>query len=225
MIASVSGRVAVVQDESVVIEVGGVGLSVSCPPATVRSLAVGETTTLMTSLVVREDSLTLFGFADADQRQVFGLLQSVSGVGPRLALTILGAMTTDQLRAAIATEDEKALMMVPGIGRKSAARLILELADRIGPPVHPEVDVREAGVRTGAQSADGWRGPVTEALVGLGWSTAAAQAAVGEVARSEAAGSEGDAGVGSTGADRVSEMLRLALRSMGGPGGRAGGDS
>lgn len=233
MIASVSGRVAVVQDESVVIEVGGIGgigLSVSCPPATVRSLAVGETATLMTSLVVREDSLTLFGFADADQRQVFGLLQSVSGVGPRLALTILGAMTTDQLRAAIATEDEKALMMVPGIGRKSAARLILELADRIGPPVHPEVDVREAGVRTGAQSADGWRGPVTEALVGLGWSPAAAQAAVGEVARSEAAGSEGagsegDAGVGPTGADRVSEMLRLALRSMGGPGGRAGGDS
>jgi len=228
VIASVTGRVVAVQEESAVIEVGGVGLQISCPPVTIRSLAVGETATLMTSLVVREDSLTLFGFGDADQRLVFGLLQSVSGVGPRLALTILGALTTDQLRSAIAAEDEKSLMMVPGIGRKSAGRLILELADRIGPPVQAAVDVRETGARTGERAGerttDGWRGPVTDALVGLGWSAAEAQVAVSEVARMEKAGSEATNGDGARG-DRVSEMLRLALRSMGGPSNRKDGGS
>ncbi len=224
MIASVTGRVVAVEEESAVIEVGGVGLRISCPPVTIRSLTVGETATLMTSLVVREDSLTLFGFGDADQRLVFGLLQSVSGVGPRLALTILGALTTDELRSAIAAEDEKSLMRVPGIGRKSAGRLILELADRIGPPVHAAVDVREAGARTGERTTDGWRRPVTDALVGLGWSAAEAQAAVSEVARMGNAGSEATEGDGVRG-DRVSEMLRLALRSMGGPASRTDGGS
>lgn len=213
MIASVTGRVAAAEQESVVVEVGGIGLQVHCPPVTARSLKVGESTTLMTSLVVREDSLTLYGFADTDQRRVFGLLQSVSGVGPRLALTIIGALTTDQLRAAIANGDEKALMVVPGIGRKSASRLILELADKIGSPVGGSVDVRASNSKTAVAGSGGWRGPVADALVGLGWSAGEAQQAVAAVAQTE--GLEVDQE--KTGGDEVSTMLRLALRTMGRP--------
>jgi len=104
----------------------GVGLSVVCTPTTLASLRVGDEARLSTSLVVREDSLTLYGFADDDARGLFELLQTASGVGPRLAQAMLAVHSPDALRRAIAAADEKALTQVPGIGRKGAQRLILE---------------------------------------------------------------------------------------------------
>src|SRR3954454_9458861 len=129
VIASVSGRVAAVAGDTVVVEVGGVGLAVQCTPATLASLRAGMTAELSTSLVVREDSLTLFGFASADERAVFEVLQSVSGVGPKLAQAVLSVHTPDAVRMAVATEDVGALTLVPGVGKKGAQRLVLELKD------------------------------------------------------------------------------------------------
>ena len=125
MIASVRGRVLAVRLDSAVVEVGGVGMLVHAAPATLAPLRVGEEATLATSLVVREDSLTLFGFADADEREVFETLQTVSGVGPRLALAMLAVHRPDGLRTAVAKEDLAALVRLPGIGRKGAQRIVL----------------------------------------------------------------------------------------------------
>ena len=146
VIAFVSGRVAALAPDGAVVEVGGVGLAVQCTPGTLAALRLGEQAHLPTSLVVREDSLTLYGFADEDERVVFELLQTASGVGPRLAQAMLAVHDPDTLRRAVATEDLAALMQVPGIGRKGAQRIVLELKDRLGavrgqhddrPPVRP----------------------------------------------------------------------------------------
>src|SRR5882724_9508710 len=133
MIASVRGQVAALGPDGAVVEVGGVGLSVSCSPGTLARLRVGEEARLATSMVVREDSLTLYGFADDDERSLFELLQTASGVGPRLAQAILAVLPPAQARLAIAGSDVKTLTRVPGIGRKGAERLVVELRDRIGP--------------------------------------------------------------------------------------------
>ena len=127
MIASVRGRVLAVRLDCAVIEVGGVGLLVLATPATLAGLRIGDEAELATSLVVREDSLTLFGFADADERDVFETVQTVSGIGPRLALAMLAVHAPDGLRAAVAAQDLTALIKVPGIGRKGAQRIVLEL--------------------------------------------------------------------------------------------------
>ena len=132
VIASVSGRVAAVSPDGAVVEVGGVGLSVQCTPGTIARLQVGEPARLATSLVVREDSLTLYGFADDDERQLFELLQTANGVGPRLAQAVLAIHPPREVRRAVSMGDLTALMQVPGIGRKGAERLVLELRDRIG---------------------------------------------------------------------------------------------
>ena len=132
MIASVNGKVAAVGAAGAVVEVGGVGLAVSCTPATLARLRVGQPARLSTSLVVREDSLTLYGFADDDERSVFELLQTASGVGPRLAQAVLSVLPPAEVRRAVATADVPALTRVPGIGRKGAERLVLELRDKIG---------------------------------------------------------------------------------------------
>ncbi|MEI8084360.1 MAG: Holliday junction branch migration protein RuvA, partial [Actinomycetes bacterium] len=167
MIASLTGTVLTVSADTAVVEVGGIGLRVQCSGRTVSDLRVGSRHTLATSLVVREDSLTLFGFADSDDRDVFETLQSVSGVGPRLAQAALSVLTADQLRAAVQAQDEVTLTRIPGVGKKGAQRLVLELADKLGSPVNSvSVDVRDTGV-VGALS---WQGPVREALVSLGWS-------------------------------------------------------
>nr|EIF88720.1 Holliday junction DNA helicase RuvA [Streptomyces tsukubensis NRRL18488] len=134
MIASVRGQVAALAPTTAVIEVGGVGMAVQCTPDTLARLRVGEEAALATSLVVREDSLTLYGFADEDERQVFELLQTASGVGPRLAQAMLAVHSPDALRVAVATGDEKALIAVPGIGKRGAQKLLLELKDRLGAP-------------------------------------------------------------------------------------------
>jgi Holliday junction DNA helicase RuvA len=195
MIAFVRGHVAEVSLDSAVIEVGGLGIQVLCAPATLAGLRVGEPVRLPTSMVVREDSLTLFGFADDDERVLFELLQTASGVGPRLAQAMLAVHGPDALRRAVATEDLVGLTAVPGIGRKGAQRIVLELKDRIG-----AVPATPSPVESSRGSA--WREQVQGALLGLGWSVREADAAVEAVA--EQAVEPPD----------VPALLRAALRTL-----------
>ena len=134
MIAFVKGPVSAVFGDSAVVDVGGVGILVMCTPAALSSLRVGEEATLATSMVVREDSLTLFGFADYDERGIFELLQTASGVGPKLAQAMVAVHGPDELRRAVVHEDLVSLCKVPGIGKKGAQRIVLELKDKIGAP-------------------------------------------------------------------------------------------
>ncbi|MDM8083955.1 Holliday junction branch migration protein RuvA [Cellulomonas cellasea] len=199
MIASVRGTVQAVRLDAAVVEVGGVGMLVQATPTTLASLRVGAEALLWTSLVVREDSLTLFGFADADEREVFEILQTVSGVGPRLALAMLAVHSPDGLRRAVAGEDLAALKRVPGIGQKGAQRLVLELGGRLGAPA----TVVEGGFTPVA--ATDRREQVVEALIGLGWNARAADDAVAQVLE------QGDVAPGD-----VAAVLRAALRTLGG---------
>ena len=203
MIASVSGRVASLGPDAAVVEVGGVGLSVSVAPGTLATLRLGEQVTLATSLVVREDSLTLYGFADDDERQVFELVQTVSGIGPRLAQSMLAVHAPDALRRAVMTEDLVALMKVSGVGRKGAQRLVLELKDRLGPPRDGVAAPGRSTAGSGAVRAD-WQAQVHAALIGLGWTVRDADEAISAVA-AEAAGES---------APDVGALLRSALRSL-----------
>jgi Holliday junction DNA helicase RuvA len=165
---------------------------------------VGEQAHLPASLVVREDSLTLYGFADDDERAVFELLQTASGIGPRLAQAMLAVHSPDDLRRAVATENLVALTKVPGIGTKGAQRIVIELKDRLGPPrSHPAGATDRQGT-----AADGWQGQVHAALLGLGWSGREADAALDEVAPL--------VGDGVDGAD-VPGLLRAALRTLARP--------
>ena len=174
MIAFVRGQVAAMTLNSAVLEVGGVGLELMCTPNTLATLRTGQTATLPTSMVVREDSMTLFGFVDEDEKQVFELVQTASGVGPKVAQAITAVLAPDDLRRAIAADDVKTLTRVPGIGQKGAQRIILELKDRIGPPV---------GSRPHAAVAvEAWREQVHQGLVGLGWPVRDAERAVDAVA-------------------------------------------
>ena len=201
MIAYVSGRVAALAPDGAVVEVGGVGLTVQCSPATLAALRVGEHAHLPTSMVVREESLTLYGFADEDERVVFELLQTASGVGPRLAQAMLAVHSPDALRQAVATEDLATLTQVPGIGRKGAQRIVLELKDRLGA-------VRGAtGTRLTVVSG-GWRDQLHGALVGLGWSAREADEGV-----ASAAPHAEEAGAGGAAPD-VAVLLKVALRSL-----------
>ncbi|GHK03069.1 Holliday junction branch migration protein RuvA [Streptomyces sp. NPDC003753] len=197
MIAFVSGPVAALAPDSAVVEVGGIGIAVQCTPNTLSGLRLGQQTKLATSLVVREDSLTLYGFADDDERQVFELLQTASGVGPRLAQSMLAVHSPDALRRAVATGDEKALVAVPGIGKKGAQKLLLELKDRLGEPV--------GAPTAAAPAASGWRDQLHAALVGLGYATREAEEAVAAVApQAEAAG----------GTPQVGALLKAALQTL-----------
>ncbi len=208
MIASVRGRVVAVTPSTAVVEVGGVGMQVSCAPGTLAALRLGEEAELSTSLVVREDSLTLFGFADDDERTVFELLQTASGVGPKLAQAMLAVHPPDTLRRAVATDDLASLTLVPGIGRKGAQRIVLELKDRLGAPALP---VRaDAGGRpsTGQPNADGWREQVRSGLVGLGWAPREADSAV------DAVSVLAEEQLTETGRPDVAVLLRAALRTL-----------
>lgn len=196
MIAFVRGQVAAVTLSSAVLEVGGVGLELMCTPGTLATLRVGREARLPTSMVVREDSLTVFGFLDEEEKQVFEIVQTASGVGPKVAQAIVAVMSPDDVRRAIAAEDVKALTRVPGIGQKGAQRIILELKDRIGPPV--------GSVHAPAAPSGGapWRDQVQQGLVGLGWSTKESEKAVDAVA--DQAGDAPDVGA----------LLRAALRTL-----------
>jgi holliday junction DNA helicase RuvA len=195
MIAFVRGEVAAVSVTSAVLEVGGVGLELMCTPGTLATLRPGHPATLPTSMVVREDSLTLFGFLDDDEKATFELVQTASGVGPKLAQAMLACLSPDDLRAAVAGDDVRTLTRVPGIGQKGAQRIILELKDRLGAPT---------GVsgRVAATPVAPWKGQVHQGLVGLGWSARDADQAIESV--SHDAGDEPD----------VPALLRAALRTL-----------
>jgi Holliday junction DNA helicase RuvA len=175
MIASVRGVVLAIAPDSAVVEVGGVGMQIQCSPGTLAGLKAGAEARLATSLIVREDSLTLYGFADDDSKQLFELLQTASGVGPRVAQAVLAVHQPDAVRRAIAGGDINALTKVPGIGKKGAERLVLELRDKIGMvPIGPD---GATGVLGGA-----WQEQVRQGVIALGWSAAQADQAVTAVA-------------------------------------------
>jgi holliday junction DNA helicase RuvA len=193
MIAYLSGPVATLTPDSAVVEVGGVCMAVQCTPNALAVLRIGQQARLATSLVVREDSLTLYGFADDDERQVFELLQTASGVGPRLAQAMLAVHLPDALRRAVARGDEKALTAVPGIGKRGAQRLLLELGDRLGEPA----GTAAGGAPAGAAPAP-WSEQLHAALVGLGYAARQAE---------EAAAADGAALT-------VPQLLRATLRTL-----------
>lgn len=174
MIASVRGEVLEVALDHVVIEAAGVGYRVNATPSTLATLRTGTEARLVTAMVVREDSQTLYGFADSDTRDLFLTLLSVSGVGPRLAMATLAVHDAAALRQALHDSDVAALTRVPGIGKRGAERMVLELRDKVG---------ALAGAPAGAAAVNGHavRGPVVEALVGLGFAAKQAEEATDKV--------------------------------------------
>ncbi|MDR3201980.1 MAG: Holliday junction branch migration protein RuvA [Bifidobacteriaceae bacterium] len=197
MIASIRGRVLAARLGSAVLECGGLGYEVQCTPSALARLTVGEEARLTTALIVREDSLTLYGFADDAEREVFASVQTVTGIGPRIALAVLAHLTPGALRAAVEAGDVAAIQKVPGIGRKGAQRMVLELAGKLAATAGPG-----AGVPTGNPVRD----QVAAALTGLGWAAEQAGQAVDSVLAD--AGAPAD----------VPGVLRAALRSLGGGG-------
>ncbi|MCF2706575.1 Holliday junction branch migration protein RuvA [Arcanobacterium haemolyticum] len=195
MISVVRGEVLSLGARNVVVDVGGLGFQIQATPTTLSSLREGSEAVLHTSLVVREDSLTLFGFADADERDTFDILQGVSGIGPRIALAVLSVHTPDALRAAVANEDTAALQRVPGIGKKGAQRLILELATKLGP-------ARGSSSATNAAPRSAVAGDVVEALIGLGWPERDAAAALDQAQEANPGGD-------------VPTLLRASLQVLG----------
>jgi Holliday junction DNA helicase RuvA len=195
VISSVRGQVLSVGLDHAVVEVGGVGLAVHATPSTLATLRRGEEARMHTALVVREDSLTLYGFADVDARELFGLLQTVSGVGPRLAMAMLAVLEPDKLRTALGEGNTAVLTQVPGIGKKGAERLVIELRDKVG--------AGATGDGGGAAPAAGAvRESVTEALVGLGFPAKQADQAVDRVLAEDGSGD-------------TSSLLRRALATLG----------
>lgn len=166
MLSFLRGQVIGVSGTTVALDVHGVGYAVNVTPKTLSQLRVGSEATLPVVLIVREDSMTLYGFLDTDERSVFELLLTVSGIGPKLAQTILSALEPSALSEALTTGNEAALVRVPGVGKKSAQRLILELGDKL--VVHGRT----------APAATTWRDDVVSALTSLGWSAKEATAAV-----------------------------------------------
>jgi Holliday junction DNA helicase RuvA len=175
MIASVRGVVTAILHDSAVVEVGGVGMRVLCTPGTLAGLRIGAEARLATTLIVREDSLTLFGFADEDEKQLFELLLTANGVGPRIAQAVLAVHQPDVVRRALAGGEVAVLTAVPGIGKRGAEKMIVELKDKIG-PVHL-VGTGSAGLLNG-----GWQEQVRQGVLALGWTASQADQAVAAVA-------------------------------------------
>jgi holliday junction DNA helicase RuvA len=209
MISSVRGQVLSVSLDHAVIEVGGVGLAVRTTPATLAGLRRGEQARLATTLVVREDSLTLFGFASDEAKELFELVQSVSGVGPKIALALLAVLDPEQLRRALSSGDTMTLTRAPGIGKKGAERLVLELRDKVGTggTVGGSTATAMATAGSGAPGGLVWRSQISEALVGLGFTAKQADDATAAVAADadDPAVADGDVGV----------LLRRALGLLG----------
>jgi Holliday junction DNA helicase RuvA len=203
MISFVRGTVVQAATDSVVVDLGSVGVVVQCTPATALGLRHGEHIELMTTMVVREDGWTLFGFVDADERTVFEQVQTVSGIGPRIAMALLGTLSPDDLRRAVGSDDEATLVRVPGIGRKGAQRLILELKDRLGPALGSG-----RGDRLSVGPSGGWQGDVSAGLTSLGWSAREADQAV------QAIDPDAVAAATSGAAPDVGALLKAALRTL-----------
>ena len=198
MIASIRGEVLAIIDNSVVIDVGGVGISTLVVERTLQTLSIGAKATLHTSLMVREDSLTLFGFEDTQERDLFVLLQTVTGIGPRVAQSILNTLTVSDLRNAIGNESAASLEKVSGLGKKGAARIILELKDKVS-----GVNQR---ITTGGS---GWQSSISAALSGLGFTGREIDQAISSVAV--------------TALDQpLEEKLRVALLNLQSPQSRGG---
>ncbi len=201
MISSVSGPLLVAGDGHVVVSVGGLGLRIECPQSTVAIIGSSIETVvdvaLHTTLVVREDSLTLYGFEDASGRDTFDVLLTVSGIGPRLALAAVDALGVEGLRLAVSSEDIVSLQRIPGVGKKTAQRMVLEIGDKLGAPV--------AGVPLASTSTvnDAMRDAVEAGLEQLGWPRAVASRAVGAL---------------DSDYDSVEAMLRAALSALGSAG-------
>jgi holliday junction DNA helicase RuvA len=200
MIAFVSGPVAALSPGSAVVEVGGVGMLVHCGPATLANLQIGEPAKLFTSLVVREDSLTLYGFLSDDERGVFELLQTASGIGPKVAQAMLAVHRPDTLRTAVQRGDAKTLTAVPGIGPKGAQKLLIELKDKLGAPSGAVPAQQHAAQSSGPAP---WQDQLHAALVGLGFAPREAEDAVAAVTPEAEAQERAD----------VSALLRSALRT------------
>ncbi|CAM5717447.1 Holliday junction branch migration protein RuvA [Mycolicibacterium aubagnense] len=172
MIASIRGEVIDIALDHAVIEAAGVGYKIMATPATLSTLRRGTESRLITAMIVREDSQTLYGFADSDARDLFNTLLGVSGVGPKIALATLAVYDAPTLRQALADGDVTALTRVPGIGKRGAERMVLELRDKIG---------ATAGAGVGAAGGHSIRGPVVEALIGLGFQAKQAEEATDKV--------------------------------------------
>ena len=198
MIASIRGEVLAIVDNSVVIDVGGVGISTLVVERTLQTLSIGSKATLHTSLMVREDSLTLFGFEDTQERDLFVLLQTVTGIGPRVAQSILNTLTVSDLRNAIGSESVAALEKVSGLGKKGAARIILELKDKV------------SGVNQRSVTGDtAWQSSISAALSGLGFTGREIDQAIASVSVSALD-------------QPLEEKLRVALLNLQSPQSRGG---
>ena len=198
MISLITGAVRSISTDKAIVEVGGVGLSLSITSQTSSQLHLGASAQLFTSLVVREDSLTLFGFLDEQSRNTFELLQTVSGIGPKVALAVMGSHSAESLARAIAQEDIKAIEKVPGIGRKGAQRLILELKGKL----------TDFGSGSAAQVHQPvWREQLMSALISLGYSSKESDSAINEVLAQY-----GEQGVDGSGLE-LSELLKKVLQS------------
>lgn len=198
MISHLTGTVTAVGATVVVLDVNGLGMRALCTPSTSAAVRLGETTTLHTSMVVREDSMTLYGFATSDERDLFEMVQSASGIGPKIAQAVVSVMSPEDFRAAIAGEDLVALTKVPGIGHKGAQKMVIELKDKVN-----ALGAVCAPTPVGAGAAQ-WREQVTEGLVGLGWSAKEADAACDNVEHLV----DGDPSVG------IAVLMRQALASL-----------
>ena len=203
MIASVAGTVTALAPDAAVVEVGGVGVLAHCTPATLATLKVGERARLSTSLVVREDSLTLYGFATDDERAVFEMVQTASGVGPKLALAMLATLTPNALRVAVASADLKALTRIPGVGQKGAQRIVLELKEKLGTP-----DELVNTAINGNAAKPLWRDQIHSGLVGLGYTARDADEAVAIVEP------EANADLAAGRDPQIATLLRAALRAL-----------
>ena len=197
MISSVRGTAVHVDADAVVVEVGGVGLHVAVTPQVARTTHLGDTVTLHTTLIVREDALSLFGFETREELVVFGQLLGVTGVGPKSALGVLATLTVPQIADAVSADDDAPFRRVSGIGPKTAKLIVVQLAGKLAPAL--------AAAHTQPDAAPGVSVQVTQALVGLGWSERTAAEAVASVADDA---SETDRA-------SVQALLRLTLAMLG----------
>lgn len=200
MISFLRGTVYAAGTDRLIVDIGPLGIEAACTPATAMSYRVGDHVELVTSLVMREDSWTVYGFIDRDEREVFELVQTVTGIGPRIALALLATLSPDEVRAAVASDDLVRLTKVPGIGRKGASRLVLELKDKLGPAQGAAPSIGNGG--------EGWQAAVGAGLMSLGWSAKEAEQAVAAVTPLA------ETSVGADGRPDVGALLKAALRSL-----------
>ncbi len=195
MIASLDGLVGAVFADSLIVELGGIGYRVYCAPSVLAAVRVGERAKLFTHHLVREDQQALYGFRTPEELGFFGLLQTVTGVGPKVALALVGSRAVCDLQLAIMSDDLGVLTAVPGVGKKLAARIVLELKEKVA----------AAGMAAGAAGAPAGESEVAAALLALGYSAGEARAASRDALA--------DTTVGATLEDRVKAALRTLVRN------------